>query len=141
MEKVARGRNFTVSADEAEIFHASAHRDESGLWLFRDPNEYVGEVQIDVEKSMLEVEKYLYRVHEAGDMDRAKILLIRPMMALTMFACEAITIEQFQAARERSNGYFDVPETDFADFPVRVAQFPKHTLIVADERGYPVSAE
>ena len=48
-------------------------------------------------------------------------------------------IKRFQAATERSSGYFDIPGSELnGALPIRVAQHPKDTFIVVDERGYPV---
>ena len=139
MEKTATGRNFIITPTEAQIFHVSGYKEDDGEWWYRDRFAYQEDVQVQGGAFVSSIEKYLNAADRVGALDNAKMLLVKPMAALVLYSLDIIPVERFQEVTERSSGYFDIPSSELSDtMPIRVAQHPGTTLIVVDERGYPV---
>lgn len=139
MEKVAEGKNFIITPTDAQIFHVSRFRDDNDKFWYRDRFAYAQDVFVDEESFLISIDRYLDAADRMGALKRAKMMLVKPMAALVLHSLDLIPTERFQEITERSNGYFDVPGSELRDnMPVRIAQNPGTTLIIVDERGYPV---
>lgn len=145
MEKEATGNNFVITPNKARIFHVTSTHGEDGVWAYHDPilgdDKFINNSRysVDVPRLMISTEKYLNAVERDGAMERSKMLLMRPTVALVLYSIGIVTVEHFREVRERSSAYFDLPANDWSrGLAIRVAQKPEKDLIVVDERGYPV---
>ena len=139
MENEAIGRNFTLTPTEGRIFHVTGKQHEDGEWWFRDRLTDNRDFQVYPAATMLSIENYIEKVERAGKLDRAKLIVVKPIMALALYSWGVIPIEQFQQVAERSSGYFDLSGSELSDtLPVRVAQHPGGALMLTDERGYQI---
>lgn len=145
-ESVARGRNFEVGPNEARIFHATARRTDRGYWVYKDMlvhecdgRPYNGELPIDENEFLEDIERYLTDIEAMGEIEQVKLLVVSPVAALALHATGVLKPEYFNLATERSSAYFDIPTSEFGDsFVLRVAQNPENPVTATDHRGYPI---